>query len=206
MQDGEWESWVDKHAAMFALDGDHNAAMFAAWRQVFEARGYTAAELNEATVWIGGNAPPRYRSEHLDLLRRRIEARRLAASQAQVEMQNARGYSADCPRCNGARVLVVPHLGFVRDGRWVCPWPTFAVACGCVPGRRLWESLQTHETSKGVPSPLLSIGDYEMSNPAWADQLDERETARQRDNAAYDVTRNVDKRLGEILKGIGRKV
>ena len=68
----------------------------------------------------------------------------------------------------------------------------------------MWESLQSHETSKGVATPLLSIGDYEMQNPGWVDQLAEREAARLVDNKAQAVTLSADKRLGEILKGIGK--
>ena len=56
MLDSEWECWAEKHAATFALDGEGNVGMFAAWREVFEARGYSAGELNEATVWIGAFA------------------------------------------------------------------------------------------------------------------------------------------------------
>lgn len=206
MVDEEWDAWVDKHASVFGLEAEVNVGMFGAWREVFEVRGYTASELNEATIWIAANDPPRFRSEHLAAIHRRIGAHRLVAWNRQREMQQQREAYETCPRCRGTALVIVPHLACVKDRDWIHPWHTHAVACNCKRGAMLYENFRntlqnTSEADlkkKPWVKQLMSIGDYEMQNPGWISQMARKDVAQRAEANADRVTRKVDEKMGQI--------
>lgn len=49
MTDSEWEGWIKRHCAVFALDLRNHVETFYEWRRVFRSSQYTRAQLDAAT-------------------------------------------------------------------------------------------------------------------------------------------------------------
>lgn len=201
ISDTDWTTWITRHATTFGMN-DAELDMLDAWREPFELRGYTVAELLEATTWLAANDPPQWRSEHLARLRKRIEASRFAryrAEQAEIAADDERDL---CRECRGAGLVVVPHLNFVRDGRWIPPWYTYAVACNCRRGLRIYEQCRAAAAENDKRRAIVSIGDYEMVNPRWREQVEQKRQAQAADVRAESAAKAGDTAFGSLVRKI----
>jgi len=205
MTDSEWDAWSAKHQLTFGLNSEKDFAMIDAWREAFERRGYTAAELTDATVWMAGNEPPVWRSEHLARIHKRIEWARLAAYRKEQEATTAEAEFDRCRLCGSTGFVVVPHLKFVRDGIWAPPFYTYAVACHCRKGLRVYERLTQASVDNERCRPIVSIGDYEMANPYWQRQMGDQHETQAAENRAAAASVKADGDLGRIISAIMRK-
>lgn len=84
MSDTEWATWVSFHSAMFSFQGRRDVAMFAAWREAFELRRYTAEELRAASLAMSAD-PPKYRRDHLGRIHGHIREERRRAKAVEVQ-------------------------------------------------------------------------------------------------------------------------
>ena len=194
MTDTEFHLWADNHAATFGMTPEKHAETFVAWRKVFEAAKYTAAELAEATTFLAANNPPRWAPEHLAGINARIRDRRAVEYRKKTDVQERdRGV---CTLCSGTGYVVVPHLQGVRDGNWVPvratrslpSYYTVAVLCRCQLG--LWVG------GRMSPDKLpMSIDRYERQNPRWRDQL----MARHREMSASVEAAGVSVAANEVF-------
>lgn len=203
MTDEDWSGWVKFYAPCFGLMGDSDAAMFAAWREVFEASGYTAEELHEAAKEIA-KSPPRFRIDHLARIQSRIRERRFALRMQQEQRHEAMPGRERCEICEGVGWVVVPHIRFVADGEWIAPWPTMAVACQCFKGQAIVTKARDAGIEKYIP---MALGWYEGRNPSWFRQLNQRETLRQAEVRAKLASHGADRlHARKAIEGIVKTV
>lgn len=177
----EWQSWVEHHAAVFALSTEVDARMLAEWCGLFEKAGWTPAELREATDWVALHCPPRFRADHLIVLQERVRRRRIDRGPPQPEGETL----GTCTLCRGAGLVPVPNpIQLARD-----LWGTQAVACGCALGR--WFA----EHGNHLPLAL-----YEREVPNWRTLVSEHEALQRRHGRALETARSIDAALGAIEK------
>ena len=173
MSDDEFKAWCKQHAALF---GAVEAVSFLAWRRVFEAAGYTAAELAEASDWLALNRLPRWPNEHLAGITVRIKDRRAVEYRREVQVSDD-GELGTCTLCGGSGRVIVPHRLGVRNASWVAirltrglaSHYTEAVLCRCALGRWVGSRIFSEEQR---PSTLA---DYEKINPHWPEQMRARQ-------------------------------
>jgi hypothetical protein len=67
-----FNAWAERHCTVFGLLDARQMEMVASWQEFFDHCGYTADELNAATTWLACNDPPRFPSDHLPALQRRL--------------------------------------------------------------------------------------------------------------------------------------
>lgn len=167
-----FNDWLKHHCTVFGLHDPKQIETVASWQPLFDAAGYTAPQLTEATDWLALNAPPRFLNEHLPALRARLTEQRA------IEYRRAedRFDGSTCVLCGGTGRLTVPHLGGVRNGDWlplrIAGLPhyyTCAVRCSCARGQ-----FGRFESTSGSQS-LLSLEAYESRNPGWRRQLARRD-------------------------------
>jgi len=173
MQQAEWDKWLNYHATIFALRDREGLAMLESWRKVFEGARYTGLELEEATDWLAGHEPPRYRSDHLPALHRRIlQTRAVHYRRPEVEPDT----KGTCTVCGGTGLVNVPHPRGIAQGYWVpiklargseTTLYTATVLCTCALGR--WMA------QRGNPDkPQMRLEEYEKLNPDWLEQREAR--------------------------------
>lgn len=176
----EYAAWVQHHSELFVMTSEADIALFARWKPLLI--GYDLADCIEASNWIACNAAARYRSQHCDLIHDRVRIARQARFRAYLNDQAGRG-EPDCEWCHGSGWLSVPHPRYVLDGVWQRygrSWPTLVVPCNCVRGRaRTQVVLEIRTQTEGRVSGM-TLEEYEMRVPHWAELL------LQRDNAAKD--------------------
>jgi hypothetical protein len=192
--------WAERHAAIFGLNTDRDPSMFAAWGQVFESCGYTAAELNEATTYLAGTPGkvPLTRQQNLDAINSRVRDRRLDRLRANDE---AAAPDSSHHLCGGSGWVVVPHLKHVVDGEWVAPWYTMAVTCNCKLGQRRLASLD--EDRKRA---VYTFDLYDTRNPNWEMQVQTREVARKSMVDARRESAEADKYADRLQRAFGGAV
>lgn len=181
-----YAEWAARHALIFGLATDADREMLASWEAVFEAAGYTAIELVEASTWIAGNTPPKFRSDHLPAIRDAVRRRR--AEEAKRNESRTVGGPL-CHRCEDTGLVIVPHPSNMRDGRWRHPWYTLAVICWCPRGDRMAAS---HDGPQKYQKGMM-LRDYEKRHPGWFD-----ETLRRRDAKAAEAKAT---RAAEVADG-----
>lgn len=188
MTHDEFEVWAKRHAVVFCFHTDRASDMLVAWYEVFELAGYHVDELQAATTWLAAFEPPRYLTEHLSALQRRISQERLARTIAIRELQNVRD---TCQLCGGFGWVEVPKRTSVIDGQWVnlssARLPTSCVTCSCTAGQSIANS--HHSAKKPNPRPPMSLDVYTHHVPHWQELLKRREqetAARSRANAAAE--------------------
>lgn len=166
-----FSQWARRHCVIFGLTEPKHMEMVTSWQDLFQAAGYCAVDLNDATDWLANNAPPRFASEHLGALTRRMR-----------EVRSVRAIRDDdrevalCVKCGGPGRLSVPLLRSIRQGEWR-PYDagagpvyyTEAVACDCERGRLRDWSITDRATGNRVP--MMTIADYELANPHYRQQL-----------------------------------
>lgn len=179
----EWQAWIDRHAAIFALTTEQDARMLMEWCGLFAAAGWTPAELTEATDWIALHSPPRFRSEHLAALQERVRGRR----QGRPPADEAPDEMGRCTLCHGAGLVSVPSPKALALDRW----GTMAVACHCALG--LWFS------SHGGH---LALNVYEVSFPDWRERVRQHTELLTRRTRTSAATKAVDDALGEIERRV----
>lgn len=190
-----FSDWLKHHCTVFSIYDPERIETVASWQPLFDAAGYTAAELTTATDWLAMNASPKYPSDHLGAIRSRL------TDQRALDYRRAEdAYPSQCVLCGGTGRLVVPHLAGVRDGQWLplrltrirATYYTCAVRCSCARGR-----FGKFDGQRGGVT-LLSIEEYERRNPGWRKQLVRRE---QEQRAQADLA-PVDSAWQKTVQGI----
>lgn len=188
-----WE-WATYHAALFGLDGDKDVETFMAWKTLFAAAGYTAAELREASDWIALNDTPKWRSEHLAKLQERIRTKRREDRARPAQPEQA---YPDCNECHGTGwVCDLPHLGQVFGGEWKGE-STCAVFCRC--------SWGTREYARHRERKAMTLDQYERRNPSWREQVERLVKVRAARQRAQGHSAHADKIFGPIMARIRRR-
>lgn len=209
MTDPEWVEWTKHHAALLGMAGEADMALFRLWRPLLAHADLV--ELKAASLWIAANSSDRWRTQHLRLLLERLRVQAVEAARKRLLAAEAEAQTRDrasrCGECGGRGLLDVPHLSQVRDGEWVPAGQTFylvVVTCRCALGearhRALRDVFEARATSeKRWPKPeIISVLDYELHNPNWPRQVEDREWARQARRKAEEETRHVDRVRGPL--------
>lgn len=212
MTDSEWDDWAGYHATLHRMTDAADLAMMSLWRDVFEASGYGADELREASIALATSGEGRWRSEHLESLIQRVTQRRfqrMQLEQAELDQQHA---AEECRQCSGSGLVTVPHPHCVRDGDFCYPFYTCVVACMCYRGERKRQqnmATRSHHEEKvkarridtPAPSVLPSIAEWELRHPGWQSLLEQREYKREVGRKARMATAAADSRRGPLLIG-----
>lgn len=208
MENEAWEEWSVYHATLFRMADD--LPMIQLWRETFEARGYSAGELREASMNLATHGGGRWRTEHLEAILDRVAHRRLARLQESQAEEDRRHAAEECKACFGAGLISVPHPACIRDHEWVYPFYECAVACRCYRGCKWVNSMQaTIEAAKDdprrkgdIPRRIISIGEYEMHYSGWESQMQLREIRRETERSARQATAREDKRRGPLAGSV----
>lgn len=200
-----YRAWSGRYAATFGLTSDSDAGMLVAWREVFDACGYSVAELEAARLHIASKGPPKFRTEHLAAIHAAITDRRGhdIANQRRASVDDD-GYGA-CDTCGGTGWVIVPHARAIRDGQWVrlgiSGYPTMAVTCGCWKGRRCvetWDAMPPDKQKK-YPRPM-TLEYYETRIcPHGRRLIAEHDKALAADGRAHGNAALWDKKYGPLL-------
>ena len=193
-----FSEWARRHCTVFGLLDPRQVGMVASWQALFDAAGYTAAELNEATSWLATHAPPEFPSQHLGAVQQRVRSQRAT----EIKRREDDPDHGSCPLCAGGGLVVVPDVRGVVGGRWVgikggsrgATFPTHAALCKCSRGRFL-------NCTNGRGERLIDLATYEAVNPSWPAQMARRdkELAEEARLGAPDLGRAVD----AVLKNAG---
>lgn len=180
----EWAEW---HATLFGLTSDQDAKMLTAWTALFRQQGYTVPELVEATRWLAENEPPRYRSDHLDGLQRRLKLLRDQERKLWLDQSPPEDPRGRCVLCRGTGRVSVPTARALRRGQW----GTCLVVCSCPLGKWYVERNQHHEQT---------LIDYEREVPGWREILREHDEGLKQEANARSHARGLDRELGQMLR------
>lgn len=164
--------WAARHCLVFGLQESWQRDMVKSWESVFDAAGYGAGELDEATEWLAAHAPPSHPREHLRAVQERVRTLR-AVTIAQRQGEDDPG---NCPTCGGTGFVVVPDLRGVQGDFWAgcsgrapgVQFYTGAVTCSCERGR-----FKAATDRKG--RAMATLAAYEEKNPLWREQVAARE-------------------------------
>lgn len=200
MNDQDWLTWTTKHSHIFGMMADADLAMFHAWREVFQAAGYSAEELAAATMNIA-NDPPRWRVDHLTRIHGYIRAERFRARLAMEKMEEERHRAVACQLCGGCGYAEVPHLSCIRDCAWrEGPRYTMSVCCRCEIGRRKNEAVVNNPRQPAIDQRRrMGLGEYGVHLPNWEELMREKKdelAARARSHAA---SAGVDQEFGPLV-------
>lgn len=156
-----WQDWARKHAIAFGMASERDGATLCEWSRQFAAFGYGPDELAAATEWLILH-PPRFPSQHLDLLLgfvrdQRCRARNAAEAQARREAEPA-PVAGSCDLCAGTGLVQgLTWTKRTRSGR-----PVLAcVSCRCEVGMLL------HQRRLEAGYPLRSLDEHERGDPGW---------------------------------------
>lgn len=204
MHDDEWDDAAAEIAALLQMQDD--MATICLWRQSFESRDYSRAELVHGARLVAERGTQgsgkRWRSDVLNVLLRVLSDRRFARVAAERDEQDRKHASEMCQACSGSGLVIVPHPGSVRDDEWLHPWPEAGVSCRCYRGLRLasdnCQKIAGADEKKGKPARLWTIAEYEGRNPAWELQVRERDLRRKSEREARLRTAAIDKQRGPL--------
>lgn len=140
--------------------------MLLTWRHLAQLAEWTAAELYEATDWIGLNALQKlnHHGKHLPAVTARIRSGR-AVFRPSKENPSVPDFP-ECELCGSTGRAIVPRIDEVRGTRWVGR-NTFSVSCRCPLG--LWFAGRVKAERCWVGLEV-----YEQANPNWREQINQR--------------------------------
>jgi hypothetical protein len=191
-----FEKWSEHHAATFGLLSPDDGKMLKAWQDIFDAEGLTHSELTDATKHLATNDTPRFRIDHLQKIQVFVRGRRTELAKANREAQEQRAGFVPCSRCQGTGFVLVPTLRFVVDGTWTAYGKTFmtnTVSCLCLRGEDIRDKAAKYKAAhpeKKTPAIPLRLADYELRNPNWEFQMEQR--------AAQEKAEREAKRLAQV--------
>lgn len=159
-----FEEWADRYQRIFNLNTDEHVNMFAEWHRVFQAKGITAAQLEEATDFLAVN-PPKARGVpvavlHLSAITERIKSRSHVAKQDPLPAWRGR---CEIEGCRDG-LVTVPHPKAIVNGQWVKPWYSMGVACYC-------------ERGQSLNARFVRLEQYEREVPGWRLLYERRQSA-----------------------------
>lgn len=180
--DSEWKEWVEFHSSLFGMDSKADAKLFRAWRGLL--CGYALEELRSATVEMAENAEKSRadRAAHYAYVKEIIKAKR---SRAQAY---EKAPISECGVCGGSGYLDLPHWVSIKDGEWGGKY-TLMVCCDCSAG---WER-------KRKEQKMMSLGEYEVKNPGWKEQLAKKAASRPKPTTFNQATN-----FGHMPKDVAR--
>jgi hypothetical protein len=220
MTETDYGDWTVYHMTLFGMNSAEDRELFRAWKPVLVI--HDPAQLRVASLWIAANSSDRWRTQHLRLLLERLRVqdadaarKRLLAAEAEIERRER---ASRCGECRGRGLVDVPHPAQVRDGEWVPSGQTYylvVVTCRCPLGEARHQALRgaferraadaQANNRRALRPDLLSVLDYELHNPNWPRQLEDREWARQARQKAEEHSRYVDKLRGPLAWIEGRR-
>ena len=179
-----YADWAQHHGSLFGLASDQDAQMLLLWADLFAQIGYTPGQLLAASQRIAASDPPRFRSDHLRLLKDHLAALTLTSQRE----QRAAAAAHDCLLCGGSGRVVVPYPEPIQR---LGGWYTCAVLCRCPLGLWLAQNQQGELRMQG----LL---DYERENPRWREQMAAHDRALATAHQAGAMATELDRVMGEI--------
>ena len=204
-----YNEWGARHASLFGLRSEQDAASVSEWVDLFRKSGITVEELNRASDWLALHQPPKWASEHLGALKSTVELLRQQAQSASEPPDRGQ-----CTLCRGGGMVSVPHprfmLGLVQPDhpRKSTVFTTAAVLCRCPLGR--WtDGHRGDKRSDGQERPrMMTLDAYEAVYPNWRAVVEQHET-----QSAIDLCRQRGQRSGtdeqeweKLVDSITRKV
>lgn len=196
MEQADYDQWSERYAATFGMTSDADAAMFAAWFEVFTACGYTLAELAAARMAIA-RRPPTYRSEHLAAIHAAVRDARLTESRKRAA-DPLPGDRGACSLCGDSGMVTVPHPQQITQGRWqgaaLGYRATAAVACSCHAGQAVLAVYdgRSPEFKSRIARPM-ALAEYQRIAPRWKTLLAGRDADNLAGSRADDAAKRADK-------------
>lgn len=202
----EYSLWTEFHASIFQLYTQEDQVMFGAW--MTELIEFSLEDATEASKACASQPHKfRFRADHLAFLRPWLlnRVRDRMAIEAQKELESR--VVSRCQTCAGVGIVIVPHSNCVRDGIWIRPFNTGAVACDCEKGKAAFQQARDEAFAKNCPSRLISISDYELRVPDWRELMHAHDQAVVNRKRQRDATRYADRVHGEVkFKDIAKKL
>lgn len=200
-----YADWVSKHCRCFGMDKQSDLEMVTEWANVFALDGFTPDELDATTTAMIRN-PPRFRNEHLERIHTIVRANRVLSRQ----VAQASDTQSVCDYCGNSGFVTVPHPEYVRDYRWMPPFPTAAVICPCYAGRQQGLIVDDYAEGRGEKQKrkrelpkMLRLEQYAQRVPNWLELIRDHQNAQiGMANAKHRATW-LDKTIGQILSKVG---
>lgn len=204
----EFDLWADRHGSMFGFSTDRDAATFAAWFEVFEACGYSAGELRDATDVIARRSEPlAWRSEHLAAIHSHVRQFRRAVETGHRRIPGAdQSEVGECTLCVNSGWVSVPHPEFVLAGRWESAPMGYSVRavvyCRCWAGRKTLAAWNEATPKFQAEHPrAYTLDEYETKVcPKWRTLLAAEEAALAKAIKSKVVASAVDEQTGQLPK------
>lgn len=209
MSSEDFEMWTDHHATLFYMRSDADSALFAAWKPLVTP--YDFDDFMAGSNWLASNKGGAFRTEHLTLIRERINVARSQQRQAQDDADSHRENRHECQLCHGMRGLTVPHQDYIRDSQWLKPYPTHWIWCRCSKGREVFEKYyQAAQDKKGLPRPL-DFNAYEARFPTWPGMMLDLENMLKDELAAKVLAQRADftsplQQVRQLAKGATKQI
>lgn len=191
----EYATWQAHHATLFWMTTGADEALFAAWRPL--VMPYDLEDFLEGSNYLATQQGSAFRSTHLSIIVRRIRERRQASMAADTHAADRAAQHEHCSVCGDTGAAIVPHGRFVVDGKWVLPYPTWAVYCRCTKGRNHFE--RAYQASQAVeqgqtPRPRpMSWDRYEAMVPDWFSLMMDRANLAKDELHARRVSEHADR-------------
>ncbi len=207
-----YSEWAHHHGTIFGLTADSEMKMVLSWQSMFEADGVTVEDLFAVSNWMASNAPPTFRTQHLNAIQARLKNWRIERMLAdkEAEIQAAETDLGICATCNNAGLAIVPHPRSMHAGQWIGHRYAFAVICDCIRGRSilaidmLRQSQEDEKASEKRLKPKnvrrTTLEDYERSYPDWRAIVAARQKSDEARRTASEQAGTLDKELGQIIK------
>lgn len=206
MTETDYQSWMMYHRSLFGMKAQEDVQMFSHWWPVL--MHYSARELREASLAIASDIETagRYRTEHLALLRSKIQSKRMEAERSLRAHQEERFLNTECQLCGDSGTVSVPHPASIKSEAWVYPFYSASVFCRCNRGVRLFNSYS--EGFGRSKFTALDFDKYELQFPHWRRLVADREELRKAEYEAKYAAKQGDKRdpidKQQVLKAINQ--
>ena len=165
MTEDEYKTWIKFHRDLFQMKAAADAPMFALWWTSLNE--YSSHEAREASLAIAHDpdSAGAFRTQHLALLRTKIQASRFARRRAEFAQLDRMADANRCGLCRGAGCVPVPHPDSIIDGFWAHPFYELAVACNCAKGSHWFNAMNGYLAEKR--KSVMDLRTYEAIVPEW---------------------------------------
>ena len=209
MTDDDWKDWVKYHSGLFHWTTSADVETLAAWRESFEMRGYTLAELREASrVHAESGKATNWRRDQMEFVLQHVANARYETLRARRLAEDQTNAKPVCGSCGGSGYILVPMVQYVVDGRWIHPYCDTHVACVCYRGQRQLDDNMAmiaacdQSKKKGIVKPprLWTLAEYEEKVPDWPAIMEARAKQREAERLAEGRAALVDRQAGPLRK------
>lgn len=187
-----WQDWVETHSRIFGLQSEADISMLVEWTHLFSSAGFSPEELDAASRWVAINAPPKFRTDHLQALLLRARAVRAR----ELTNGSTEDSAPSCGLCGGSGMVSVPNPKAIARGRFtLC-----SVLCSCPKANQLRFAREARAARDDVELVRQqTIDQYEDEVPNWRAIMEQHRQELLALSRSRGYASSLDKTLGRIM-------